>query len=142
LTAAEAGEDGYSMNGGLLQHLSCDEWGEDRNQVAVPHQYRQEVIALAHRPKTSGHLGSKKTTKRILRHFNWPRLSGDVRAHCQSCEEYQRGTKGSTSHAPLKPLPAIEEPFRAFQEPMDFPTCANSKEGWRHQTLRGLQEIE
>ena len=111
-TAAEAVKDGYSIEGGLLEHHCLDEWGEDRSQLVVPRKYRPEVINLAHRAKTSGHLGSKKTSRRILRDFFWPGLSKDVSAYCRTCEECQRGAKGGAAPAPLQPLPTIEEPFQ------------------------------
>ena len=110
--AAEAGQDGFHIAKGLLRHCSEDDWGDVCDQLVVPQEYRIEIIELAHGSKLSAHLGSTRTTKKILRDFYWPGVSKDVSAFCKSCEVCQRAANTAVSKAPLQPLPAIGEPFR------------------------------
>ncbi|KAJ8334061.1 hypothetical protein SKAU_G00397000 [Synaphobranchus kaupii] len=49
-----------------------------RSQVVVPLQFWEEVMQLSHATPMAGHLGVRKTLERILRHFYWPQVKGDV----------------------------------------------------------------
>ena len=110
--AAEAEEDGYRIQGGILYHRSTDAWGDEMDQVVVPEKFRVEVLALAHCSPLAAHLGRKKTCSKILTAFFWPGVYKDVRDFCHSCEDCQRGGKANRRRAPLMPLPTVEEPFR------------------------------
>ncbi len=59
----------------------------------------------------SGHLGVNKTEDRIIQHFYWPKLrrrvAEFVKAVCQMVGKPNQNVKP----APLKPIPAFDEPF-------------------------------
>ena len=80
-------------------------------QIVLPQQYRKQIIRLAHDLPFSGHLGTEKTTQRVLRRFYWPSLFRDVKDYCQSCPDCQLHSSYKT-RAPMIPLPVIGEPFR------------------------------
>ena len=68
---------------------------------------------MAHDSPLAGHLGINKTYHRILQHFFWPGLKSDVKLFCKSCHTCQLVGKPNqnTPVAPLKPIPAVGEPF-------------------------------
>lgn len=69
------------------------------------------VLKLAH--SWSGHLGITKTHDRILQHFFWPGLKVDVAKFCKTCSVCQVAGKPNqiVPPVPLKPIPAVGEPF-------------------------------
>lgn len=109
---AEHGENNFTIEKGLLKHHSRDEWGDDHSQIVVPTLFRKELIKLAHGSHLGAHLGSKKTTTKILRNFFWKGLNKKVQQFCRSCEECQRGVGRKVAKAPLHPLPVVDEPFK------------------------------
>ena len=74
---------------------ACDngETGKTVYQIVVPAVHRQEVLVLPHDLPMSGHLGIRKTYKRILQHFYWPGLTKDVAKLCKECHTCQLGGK-------------------------------------------------
>ena len=107
---ADIGE--FFVSEGVLRRHHHDEWGDDMAQVVAPTAHRQEILALAHDGPLTAHLGYKKTLEKLLRNFWWPGVQQDVKCHCQTCGDCQRGARGSKGKAPLMPLPAVDEPFR------------------------------
>ncbi|KAJ8038132.1 hypothetical protein HOLleu_19119 [Holothuria leucospilota] len=83
------------------------------HQIVVPRTYRREILSIAHEMPFAGHLGVNKTYHRILNHFYWPKLKSDVAKFCKTCHSYQMVGKPNQNipAAPLKPIPAFEEPF-------------------------------
>lgn len=55
----------------------------------VPSECRQDILKLAHEHSWSSHLGVTKTYDRVLQHFFWPGLKGDVARFCRSCSTCQ-----------------------------------------------------
>jgi len=82
-------------------------------QIVVPQNCRAEVMRLAHSTPLAGHLGISKTCGRILPHFYWPGIRGDVRKFCRECHVCQMvgDPNQKIPIAPLKPIPAFSEPF-------------------------------
>ena len=82
-------------------------------QLVVPSPYRNDVLRLAHDHHFAGHLGITKTSDRILRHFFWPGLKGDVARYCKTCHVCQVVGKPNQliPPAPLQPIPVSSEPF-------------------------------
>ena len=72
-----------------------------------------EVLHLAHEAPMAGHLGINKTYQKIIQHFYWPGLKKDVKLFCRSCHTCQIIGKPNQKipAAPLKPIPAFDEPF-------------------------------
>ena len=61
----------------------------------------------------SRHLGTRKTTNRILSDFYWPGERGDVSRYCRLCEIYQKAIpKDKVPKAPLQKMPLIKTPFK------------------------------
>ena len=89
-----------------------DEW-QVSHQIVVPKCYRGEVLHIAHESPLAGHLGINKTCHRVLSHFYWPGLRKDVIKLCKTCHVCQMVGKPNQKppSAPLKPIPAVGEPF-------------------------------
>jgi len=83
------------------------------HQVVIPPLYRPEILRLAHDTPLAGHLGVNKTYRRILNHFYWPGIRKDVKSFCKTCSACQQVGKPNCKPplAPLKPIPAVNEPF-------------------------------
>ena len=89
-----------------------DEW-RVHYQIVVSKQYRQDILSLAHENLLEGHLCVTKTCDKSLSHFFWPGLRYDVMEFCKSYHSCQLVGKPNWKipTAPLKPIPAFEEPF-------------------------------
>ena len=83
------------------------------HQIVVPNIYRNDILSMAHDLPMSGHLGVNKTYSKILNHFFWPKMKQDVIEYCRSCHTCQMVGKPNQNipNAPLKPIPAFDEPF-------------------------------
>ncbi|KAJ8030015.1 hypothetical protein HOLleu_29581 [Holothuria leucospilota] len=92
--------------------LLDEEW-RIYHQIVVPRTHRREILSIAHEMPFAGHLGVNKTYHRILNHFYWPKLKSDVAKFCKTCHSCQMVGKPNQNipAAPLKPIPAFEEPF-------------------------------
>ena len=108
----------YRQHGVLLRKYrppesKVDEDFDVLHQIVVPSVYRSEVLSVGHDSPMSGHLGVRKTRDRILQHFWWPSLRRDVALYCRSCHTCQVVGKPNqkVQQAPLKPIPAFDEPF-------------------------------
>ena len=107
----------YGLDGDILVRKWCPpsageaEWNTVY-QIVVPKAFRSQILSLSH-DTFSGHLGVRKTYQRILRYFFWPGLKADVSDFCRSCHVCQVMGKPNQviPPAPLKPVPAIGEPF-------------------------------
>jgi len=70
-------------------------------------------MKLAHDNIMSGHQGVKKTYDRVVAHFFWLGVHGDVVRYCHSCDISQRTVaKGKVAKTPLGKTPLIELPFK------------------------------
>ena len=83
------------------------------HQIVVPKIYRNDILSLAHDLPMSGHMGVSKTYNKILNHFFWGKMKQDVAEYCKSCHSCQMVGKPNQKIpiAPLKPIPAFDEPF-------------------------------
>ena len=106
-------QDGVLMRKWRPPDAPADEDWQVIHQVVVPRVYRQDVIGIAHSGPLGGHLGVRKTSDKILKHFWWPALRKDVSKFCKSCHPCQVVGKPNQKipKAPLKPIPAFDEPF-------------------------------
>lgn len=100
--------EGYVVKEGLLYHEPGDGRAE---QLVVPRQLRERVLAMGHTIPWAGHLSNTKSYERIAARFYWPGLYSEVQQYCKSCPECQFTSKRKTSPYPLQPLPIIEVPF-------------------------------
>jgi hypothetical protein len=93
--------------------VSVDDKWSVRYQIVILKPYREEVLRLAHETPLSGHLGINKTYEKIIRHFYWPGVQKTMAEFCKTCHTCQLVGKPNQviPKAPLKPIPAFEEPF-------------------------------
>jgi hypothetical protein len=77
--------------------------GEDsHDQLVVPQSIREEILQFLHNHPSAGHLGHRRTLKRVRQRFYWPGLSRDVEEWCRRCSQCaSRKTAGKTLRAPL-----------------------------------------
>ena len=109
----------FYKKGGVLMRkwrppdVPADEEWKEVHQIVVPSSYRSDILSLAHESPLAGHLGVHKTQEKILSHFYWPGLHKDVADFCRSCHACQIVGKPNQKipSAPLKPIPAFDEPF-------------------------------
>ena len=103
----------FVQRNGVLVRLanSSQNLKDSIQQIILPKSLRAKVIGLAHDTVISGHLGITKTKNRILSHFYWPGITGDVSRYCQSCEICQKNYMSKPPKAPLVNLPIIDTPF-------------------------------
>jgi len=82
-------------------------------QIVVPPPYRRDILVLAHDTPLGGYLGVEKTYQKVLAHFYWLGLHGDVKRFCKTCHVCQLAGKPNQHPpvVPLVPIPAIEEQF-------------------------------
>ena len=106
-------KDGILMRKWRPPDAHCDEKWREVHQVVVPREYRKEILSVAHEAPLAGHLGVNKTEQKVLKYFFWPGLRKDVVAFCKSCHVCQLVGKPNQKipPAPLRPVPAFEEPF-------------------------------
>ena len=118
--------------------MSCTEFiriprqtrGKSIRQVIIPKPLRNQVMRIAHESVMGGHLGAKKTTRRILSDFYWPRVRGNVSRFCRSCEICQKTvSKGSVPKAPLGRMPLIDQPFKRVAVDIVSPIRPHSYRG-------------
>ena len=62
----------------ILYRLFKTNLGEVINQIVVSNSMRKTVLSLGHDVLLAGHLGTKKTRDRIMRHFFWPGIFTDI----------------------------------------------------------------
>ena len=108
----------YTKSGILMRKFrpsdaKLDESWRIRHQIVLPQSYRDNVLSIAHDIPLAGHLGSNKTTDRILQHFFRPGIRGSVAKHYKKCHPYQIVGKPNKTilRAPLHPIPAFDEAF-------------------------------
>ena len=108
----------YVRNGVLMRNWrppnvpASEEWSVV-HQIVVPKVYQSEILKLAHESPMGGHLGINKTYSKITKHFYWPQIRHCVAEFCKTCHTCQMVGKPNQKIpvAPLKPIPAFEEPF-------------------------------
>ena len=108
---------GYYVNNDILMRKwrppkvpSNDEWSVVE-QIVVPKVYQGEILKIAHESPMD--LGINRTLFKITRHFYWPKIRQSVVEFCRTCHSCQVVGKPNQTipKAPLKPIPAFEEPF-------------------------------
>lgn len=106
------GDSQYCVEDGVLYARDTADTGEDNSLIVVPRELRKKLWDMAHSTPMAGHLGKKKTVRKLTTHFWWPGLSRDVAAWCRECAACQRGNNSKRAKAPLMPLPAVDQPWR------------------------------
>ena len=100
------------VKNGLLYRKRQKE-GRIVTQLAVPQQLWEKMLQLGHNCIMSGHQGIKRTYGRVVAHFFWPGIHGDVVLYCRSCDICQRTVpKGRVTKVPSRTMPLIDTPFQ------------------------------
>lgn len=105
----------YRREGLVYHHWHPKRKEEDdvraTEQLVLPTQCRPLVLRLAHDVPMAGHLGVTKTKDRILQHYYWPGIFGDVTKYCRTCEVCQQSRGKRPARAPMLPMPLGQKPF-------------------------------
>lgn len=72
-------------------------------RTIIPRTWREEVLRQVHDVPQAGHLGVKKTLRRVRARFLWPSLRTDVERYVASCVHCQQ-IKGNATRELLQPL--------------------------------------
>ena len=81
-------------------------------QICVPKPLRNTVLKLGHDIPMAGHLGGSKTKERIVPHFYWPGMCGDIGRYVRSCPTCQRTIdRGRVRPASIVKMTAFRDPF-------------------------------
>ena len=102
-------------------------------QLVVPTKFRTAVMKLAHESVMAGHLGTRKSTDRVLSEFYWNGVCGDISRFVRSCDVCQRTIpKGKVGKVPLGKMPLIDTPFRRVSVDIVGPILPRSTSGKRY----------
>jgi transposase InsO family protein len=101
----------YRVQNGLLFRI-CHTFEEGVDdgpflRLCVPKTMRVAIITDAH---TKGHLGTRKTLRRLQRNYFWPSMRVDTKALITNCPCARAKATLNHNSAPLHPI-AIERPF-------------------------------
>lgn len=91
---------------------------------------RRQVLHDSHESVIGGHRGYRKTLKKIMEHFYWPKMSQEIQEYIKMCEKCQKAK--SSTQRPLGSLRPFPPPRKKWEEiSMDFifelPKTKNSK---------------
>ena len=99
---------GYYVQRGILMRNwrsvdapSTHHWMIKR-QIVVPELYKRKVMKMAHEGSFSGHLGVRKTLKRIFCHFYWLNVKREVAEFCRSCDTCRRVGKPNQGESKIQ----------------------------------------
>ena len=82
------------------------------SQIVAPFSIRRDLLYIAHDIPASGHLGTRKSLDRLIRHFWWSSIQTDVRDYVRTCHKCQCLGKGAKKVvAPLHSMPVVTEPW-------------------------------
>jgi transposase InsO family protein len=73
-------------------------------QLVVPSKLKANVLEGLHDDKVAGHMGIKRTTKRVQERYYWPGYNQDVAEWCKKCTVCQARAPGKAAKASLKKL--------------------------------------
>ncbi len=68
-------------DGIILRHTNSNK----NPQVLVPTSLRHKILFMAHDHPSSGHLGIRRTLRRVTDNFYWYNVKEDVRKWCATC---------------------------------------------------------
>ena len=118
LEKAAAADPEYAKRKGHVQQglayglWTIDDQGLLRNfegKVVVPNEegLRIKLILEAHEPPFCGHLGTRRTLRRLEQHWTWSNMAQDVEQVVRSCDICQRDVpRGEKFKAPLQTIVA------------------------------------
>ncbi len=127
-----SGETSWTYIEGTLYRQFQGVDGQKHYQLVVPRILRTEVMKLGHETMMAGHLGTRKTTDRIISEFYWPGCKSDIRRFCQSCKPCQLTVpKGRVAKVKLGRMPLMDTPFKRVAVDIIGPIFPASEKGNR-----------
>ena len=84
-------KEGYHVVEGLLFRTRLDMFGDPKEQLCMPAEYRAQCLERAH--NSFGHQGRNKMTQLLKPYFYWPNLTRDCAQHVRACEQCQKADK-------------------------------------------------
>ena len=116
-------EKGYHYKDGILFRTCLDVYGQPKEQICLPQQYRQKCLQLAH--NNFGHQGRNKMVQLIQLFFHWPTITKDCSAHIRKCDKCQRMDKTVPRNNTMQLREIITIPFErvAIDIVGPFPTA-------------------
>ncbi len=113
-----SGETTWVYIDGTLYRQFQSGGGQKHYQLVVPTVLRAEVMKLGHETVMAGHLGSRKTTNRIISESYWPGCMSDITRFCRSCDICQRTVpRGRVSKVSIQSITTT--PYQVKKE-MDY----------------------
>ena len=67
---------------------------EEYEQVLLPIKCQEMVYRAAHETPTAGHMGRRRTLKKLQRKYYWCKMGEDIKLWIQTCEICQRRKRG------------------------------------------------
>ena len=112
-TRAKAGSNEFKIiDGRLYRRTPVNVNSPNEFQLVVPRKYQTQLLRIAHDNQTSGHMGAKQTTYRLLNHFWWPQLCKMVKKYVKCCHDCQMVRPTSKQErVPLQPIPVQDVAF-------------------------------
>lgn len=96
-------------------------------RILLPGSLKQNLLELLHDHTCSGHLGTRRTTDRVLEKWYWPGAYGDVRVYCETCEACQRRSRPVPARKAVQVHEPVSSPFERVA--MDITELPMSSKG-------------
>ena len=84
MSLAKLGREGYHKREGILFRSRLDNFGEVREQMCLPVQYRARCLRLAH--KNFGHQGRNEMVELFKPFFHWQTMTKDCLKYIRACD--------------------------------------------------------
>ena len=123
LKLAKMEKEGYHLENGILFRTRLDPFGQAKEQICLPEDYRHRCLKLAH--TNFGHQGRNKMVELIKPFFHWSSLTRDCLTFVKSCDECQRKDKTKPKHNSMQIREMTSIPFERVAVDLvgPFPTA-------------------
>ena len=120
---AKLDKEGYHLTNDILFRSRLDPFGQTKEQLCLPKQYRQQCLTLAH--NNFGHQGRTKMVDIIKPFFYWPNITKDCLQHIRSCIVCQKTDKSMPRQSSMQLREVTTVPFESVAIDLvgPFPTA-------------------
>ena len=89
-------------NGVMYRTWENEDGTEEFEQVMLPVKYQELVYRAAHETPSAGHMGRRRTLKKLQRKYYWHKMGDDIKLWVRTCDICQRRKRGcKPAKAPL-----------------------------------------
>ena len=81
----------------------------------IPQSLTQDVLALVHEDRLSGHAGIQRMYERIRNTAWWPNMLPDITSYIEKCTACQQRKLNSRTDVPVQPMTLPSAPWRQMQ---------------------------